>query len=226
MSVVVDMLFNASLCEIGRIRDVLRNVGDVAVALDLVADIIVVFGSVLSSHRAEALDDYVIVHVCLNGHWLAAISVEVFFHNEFNLARLELIESVPQLDKEHFFTVLLKKIKVSVRRGQQNSSVDLKEVVEALVLVHLHAREDLLTDEPGLDLDLRRSVDQPWQVDGNGVTLVGRRIGNEVVWQELLICDVKTSIINCCVLVILTQVIIVVFEKVRLTVDGFESAER
>jgi len=68
--------------------------------------------------------------------------------------------------------------------------------------VDLHPGEDLLTHEPSLDVDVWSTIDQPGQVDGHWVTFVGGRVFHQVVWQEFLILNLGT---------LLVQVVVVVF---------------
>jgi len=64
-----------------------------------------------------ALDDDMIIHVRLNLHWFSAIGVNVLLDLKLNTSRLELVQSIPQFNEEHFFTVLLEEVKISIGRG-------------------------------------------------------------------------------------------------------------
>ena len=89
--------------------------------------------------------------------------------------------------------------------------------------MHFHPREDLLSKEPSLDVDFRRSIDEPRQVDSHGVSLVSGSILHKVVWQELVITNVKASISDGLLIsLLLLQMVVVVFEEVRLLVTLLE----
>ena len=96
-------------------------------------------------------------------------------------------------------------------------------MVEALVFVDLHAREDLLAEEPSLDSDVGRAVDQPGQIDGHHVALVGNGILRKVVRQELVVAEVEACLRNRLRMRVLRlQVVVVVLKEVRLLVLRFK----
>ena len=91
-------------------------------------------------------------------------------------------------------------------------------MIQALILMHFHPGEYLLTQEPCLDGDFRSTVDQPWEVDGDSISFVSWGIQNEVIWKELIITYVETSVFDCCMLLILLQMVIIILKKIRLLI--------
>ena len=92
-------------------------------------------------------------------------------------------------------------------------------MVQTLILVHLHPREDLLAKKSRLDLNIRRAADQPGQVDGHNISLVAYRVLSKVVGQELIVSQVEARLRNClCIGVILLQMVVVIIKEVWLAV--------
>ena len=159
-----------------------------------------------------------VIHVCLDSHRFTLVREHVFFNDELYIRAFKLVKPVAQLRVEHLFTVLFEEVEISVLAAQQNCSVDLKHVLQDFTLVHLHAGKYLLPHKACLNLIERGTVDEPWQVNRDRVTLECGSILRHVVGKEVIIIKVGPKI---CLrtLAVLGQVIVTIIEKVWLFVS-------
>lgn len=122
-----------------------------------------------------------VVHVSLYAHWFSPIGKHVFLHHKFDVAALQLIESIAKLVVKHLLAVLFEKIEVTVLAAQEHCAIHFEQVLQDFAFVHFHAREYLFTHETRLNLVEGCTIDKPGHVDGHWITLVSRGILSHVV---------------------------------------------
>ena len=84
-------------------------------------------------------------------------------------------------------------------------------MIQAFIFVHFHPREYLLAKKPGLDLNVRRTANEPGQIDRDDVPLVIYSVLCEVVRQELVVAQIEARLCNrLLVRVFLFQMVVVI----------------
>jgi len=110
----VDFLIARRIREVCRFCDVFGHVADQPHHLNLVRDEVVIFSTVFTTDGAKSFNYDIIIHLSFNSNGLAFVSEEVFFYRKSEAFCLQLVEPVPEFSEEHFLTVLLQELEVTI----------------------------------------------------------------------------------------------------------------
>lgn len=85
--------------------------------------------------------------------------------------------------------------------------------------MYFHPRKYLFSQKPCLNLNFRSTINQPWQINSHCISLIGWGILNKIIGQKFVVFNIKSSGFNSCMSFWLSQMIVIVLEKIRLFIN-------